>query len=101
MQIRWAAGQRILPFSQPGTLPDGTKFEGVAGLRQALLKHPDSFVSTLTQKLLTYGLGRGLEYFDAPVVRSIVRSARNHDYHFSSLIVDIVTSTPFLMRRSE
>ncbi|PYS53076.1 MAG: hypothetical protein DMG13_13965 [Acidobacteria bacterium] len=85
----------------PGALPDGTTFDGVAGLRQALLKHPDSFVSTLTQKLLTYGLGRGLEYYDAPVVRSIVRSARYHDYRFSSLIVDIVSSTPFLMRRSQ
>jgi len=85
----------------PGALPDGTTFDGVAGLRQALLKHPDSFVSTLTQKLLTYGLGRGLEYYDAPVVRSIVRNARNHDYRFSSLVVDIVSSTPFLMRRSQ
>ncbi|HYR84601.1 MAG TPA: DUF1592 domain-containing protein [Terriglobia bacterium] len=83
-----------------GALPDGTTFDGVAGLRQALLKHPDAFVSTVTQKLLTYGLGRGLEYYDAPVVRGIVRSARNHNYRFSSLIVNIVTSTPFLMRRS-
>ena len=84
-----------------GALPDGTKFDGVAGLRQALLKHPDAFVSTMTQKLLTYGLGRALEYYDAPVVRSIVRSARSNDYRFSSLIVEIVSSTPFLMRRSE
>jgi len=84
-----------------GALPDGTAFDGVAGLRRALLKHPDAFVSTLTQKLLTYGLGRGLEYYDAPVVRSIVRNARNHDYRFSSLVVDIVSSTPFLMRRSQ
>ena len=89
------------PIDASGALPDGTKFEGVAGLRQALLKQPESFVSTVTQKLLTYGLGRGLEYYDAPAVRSIVGNARGHDYRFSSLIVNIVNSTPFLMRRSQ
>jgi hypothetical protein len=66
-----------------------------------VLQHPEAFVRTVTQKLLTYGLGRGLEYYDAPAVRGIVRDARQHDYRFSSLIVEIVTSTPFQMRRSQ
>ena len=76
-----------LPIDASGSLPDGTTYEGVAGLRQAVLKHPEAFVRTVTQKLLTYGLGRGLEYYDAPAVRGIVRDARQHDYRFSSLIV--------------
>jgi hypothetical protein len=59
------------------------------------------FVGTLTEKLLTFALGRGVEYYDAPAVRKIVRDARDADYHFSSLIVGIATSTPFQMRRSE
>jgi hypothetical protein len=99
---RWRThGDDGLPIDAAGSLPDGTKYEGVAGLRQAVLKHPDAFVRTVTQKLLTYGLGRGLEYYDAPAVREIVRDARQHDYRFSSLIVEIVTSTPFQMRRSQ
>jgi mono/diheme cytochrome c family protein len=99
---RWRTrGDDGLPIDAAGSLPDGTKYEGVAGLRQAVLKHPEAFVRTVTQKLLTYGLGRGLEYYDAPAVRGIVRDARQHDYRFSSLIVDIVTSTPFQMRRSQ
>jgi hypothetical protein len=84
-----------------GSLPDGTKYEGVVGLKRAVLAKPDGFVLTLTQKLLTYGLGRGLEYYDAPTVRSIVRDARSHDYRFSSLILSIVNSSPFQLRHSE
>jgi len=99
---RWRTrGDDGLPIDAAGSLPDGTKYEGVAGLRQAVLKHPEAFVRTVTQKLLTYGLGRGLEYYDAPAVRGIVRNARTHEYRFSSLIVDIVNSTPFQMRRSQ
>jgi len=94
-------GDDGLPIDAAGSLPDGTKYEGVAGLRQAVLKHPEAFARTVTQELLTYGLGRGLEYYDAPAVRGIVREARNHEYRFSSLIVDIVKSTPFQMRRSQ
>ncbi len=99
---RWRThGDDGMPIDAAGSLPDGTKYEGVAGLRQAVLKHPEAFVRTVTQKLLTYGLGRGLEYYDAPAVRGIVRNAGQHDYRFSSLIVDIVNSTPFQMRRSQ
>jgi hypothetical protein len=83
-----------------GTMPDGTKFEGAAGLAQALLGS-DRFVTTLTEKLLTYALGRGLEYYDAPTVRAIVRESAKTDYRFSSLILGVVQSTPFQMRMSQ
>jgi hypothetical protein len=81
-----------------GALPDGTKFEGPDGLRQALLGS-DRFVTTLTEKMLTYALGRGLEYYDAPAVRTIVRAAARDEYGFTSLIRGVVQSTPFQMRR--
>ena len=84
-----------------GGLPDGSKFQGVAGLEQALLKHPDVFATTFAEKLLTYALGRGVEYYDAPAVRRIVADAGAKDYRFSSFIVGVVTSTPFRMRRSQ
>jgi hypothetical protein len=83
-----------------GGLPDGTTFDGVAGLRDALLKHSDEFVSTLAEKLLTYALGRGIEYYDGPAIRGIVREAAKNDNRFSSIVLGIVNSQPFLMRRS-
>jgi hypothetical protein len=72
----------------------------VTGLEQALLKRPELFVGTLAEKLLTFALGRGVEYHDAPAIRKIVRDARARDDRFSTLIVGIATSTPFQMRRS-
>ncbi len=84
-----------------GGLPDGSTFDGMDGLRRALLNRPDLFVSTLTEKLLTYALGRGLEYYDAPTVRAITKDTRSNDYRFSSLVLGIVTSSPFQMRRSQ
>jgi uncharacterized protein DUF1588/uncharacterized protein DUF1585/uncharacterized protein DUF1592 len=83
-----------------GALPDGTRFEGPAGLRQALLSHSDTFVTTLTEKLLIYGLGRGLEYYDAPAVRQITRDTAKSEYRFAALVLGIVNSAPFRMRRS-
>jgi hypothetical protein len=88
------------PIDSSGQLADGTKIEGIVGLRQALLKHPEYFVGTLTEKLLTYALGRPLEYYDMPVVRGIVQSAARDDYRFSSLITGIVKSEPFEMKRA-
>jgi hypothetical protein len=73
----------------------------VAGLEQALLDRPELLVQTLTEKLLTFALGRGIESFDAPAVRKIVRDARADGYRFSSLIVGITQSTPFQMRTTE
>jgi Protein of unknown function (DUF1592)/Protein of unknown function (DUF1588)/Protein of unknown function (DUF1585)/Protein of unknown function (DUF1587)/Protein of unknown function (DUF1595)/Cytochrome C oxidase, cbb3-type, subunit III len=98
---RWRTREGDTEIDASGSLPDGTKFEGIAGLQSALLKRPELFVSTMTEKLLTYALGRGLEYYDAAAVRNIVREARAHDFQFSSLITGIVRSTPFQMRRSQ
>lgn len=89
------------PVSVSGRLPDGTEFEGVAGLEQALLKRPELFVQTMTEKLMTFGLGRGLESYDAPAVRRIVRDTRRENYRFSDIVLGIVTSAPFQMRTTQ
>jgi hypothetical protein len=82
-----------------GTLPDGAEFDGVAEFRAALLGS-DLFVTTLTEKLLTYALGRGVEHYDQPAVRAIVRDAAAEDYRFSALVLGVVESLPFQMRRA-
>jgi hypothetical protein len=97
---RWRNTEEDTAIDASGNLPDGGQFAGVSGLRQALLSKPELFVGTLTGKLLTYGLGRGLEFYDEAAVRKIVRDARSNDYRFSSLVLGIVNSTPFQMRRS-
>jgi hypothetical protein len=83
-----------------GALPGIGDVRGVAGLEDALLQRPDLFAATLTEKLLTFALGRGVEYYDAPAVRKILREAQPAGYRFSSLILGIVNSAPFQMRRS-
>jgi hypothetical protein len=88
------------PIDASGVFPDGTRFDGIAGLRQLLLRRPEQFAGTLTENLLTYSLGRSLAYYDAPAVRVIVREAARNDYRFSSLVIGIVKSTPFQMRRT-
>ncbi len=88
-------GQRV---DAAGGLPDGSAFVGVSGLEQALLERPELFVQTLTEKLLTFALGRPVEYYDAPAVRQILKQAKQQDYRFSSLILGIVNSVPFQMR---
>ena len=93
---RWRASEDI-----SGGLPDGSKFNGIAGLEKSLLARPELFASTFTEKLLTYSLGRGVETYDAPAVRSIVRQAASSDYRFSSFILGIVSSPPFQSRRSQ
>jgi hypothetical protein len=98
---RWRAAEDGKPIDASGGLPDGSKFEGVSGLQRALLSHPEVFLTTFTEKLLTYALGRGVEYYDGPAVRKIVRDGRTNDFRFSSFIVGIVNSTPFQMRRSQ
>jgi mono/diheme cytochrome c family protein len=89
------------PVDASGGLPDGSTFDGAVGLRKAVLNRPELFVTTLTEQLMTYALGRGLEHYDAPAVRAITRTARASDYRFSSVILGIVKSTPFRMRRAE
>jgi Protein of unknown function (DUF1592)/Protein of unknown function (DUF1588)/Protein of unknown function (DUF1585) len=97
---RTTSGSGSTPIDASGVLPDGTKFNGPAELRKILLDRRQQFVSTVTEKLLMYALGRGLEYYDAPTVRKVVRDAEPGDYRWSSLISKIVASTPFQMRRS-
>jgi hypothetical protein len=82
-----------------GVLPDGTEFNGPVGLREILVTKRDQFVETFTERLLTYGLGRGVEQYDAPIIRRIVREASADDQRWSSIILGIVNSSPFQMRR--
>jgi mono/diheme cytochrome c family protein len=98
---RWRTREGNVPVDASGGLPDGSTFDGIAGLRNALLRRPELFVSTATEKLLTYATGRGLGGFDAPAVRAITRDARANDYRFSSLVLGVVNSAPFQMRRSQ
>jgi hypothetical protein len=98
---RWRTHERGKPIDTSGGLPDGSKFEGVSGLQKALLSRPEVFVHTMTEKLLTYSLGRGVEFYDAPAVRKVVRESRDRNYRFSSLVLGIVNSTPFQMRRAQ
>jgi hypothetical protein len=84
-----------------GQLQDGTKFEGVTGLRQILNERAGEFVYTLTEKLLTFALGRGADWYDAPAIRAAVRSAQKDNYRFSALVTAIVNSQPFQMRMSQ
>jgi hypothetical protein len=88
------------PIDASGTMPNGARFEGPAGLRALLLERREEFATAVTEKLLAYALGRGLEHVDAPSVRAIVRDAAPQDYRWSSLMVGIVKSTPFQMRRA-
>jgi hypothetical protein len=97
---RWRTAEEGHPVDASGGLPDGSRFTGVDGLEEALLKRPEVFVGTLTEKLLTFALGRGVEYYDGPAVREIVRTARAADYRFSALVGAIVQSAPFQMRAS-
>ena len=89
------------PIDASGVLPDGTVFEGLAGLRSILAARPEAFVTTFTEKLLMYAVGRELGAFDRPTIRQIVREAAGHDYRMSAIVQAIVGSTPFQMRRPE
>jgi hypothetical protein len=86
------------PIDASGVLVDGTKVNGPVALREAILKRPQTFAATMTEKMLIYALGRGLEYYDMPTVRGIVREMAQNDYRFSSLVLGIVKSAPFQMR---
>ena len=89
------------PVDASGAVPGSAEFRGIDGLEQALLARPELFVATLTESLLTFALGRGVEYYDAPAIRKIVRESEKDDYRLSSLILGIVKSVPFQMRRAE
>jgi mono/diheme cytochrome c family protein len=98
---RWrdSTGPGTGPIDSSGVLPDGTKFDGPAGLRDVLMSKRDLFLDTFTERLLTYALGRGVEPYDRPVLRKITRMAAADNYRWSSLILGIVNSVPFQMRR--
>ena len=98
---KWRTVDGGVPIDSSGVTPDGFNLGGPADLRAYLLSHPEQFVTTATEKLLTYALGRGVEYYDAPAIRRIMRDAAADDYRWSSLVLGIAKSTPFQMRRSQ
>jgi hypothetical protein len=104
---KWRAGERLSandltlqPIDARGELVDGTTFDGIAGLKKVLNERSDQFIYTMTEQLLTYALGRGAEWYDAPAIRAAVRASKNDDYHFSTLVLSLVKSMPFQMRMS-
>ena len=98
---RWRQAEDGTAVDASGGLPDGAKFTGVAGLEKALLTRPELFATTITEKLLTYSLGRGVEFSDAPAVRQIVRQTQKSDFRFSSFIQGIAGSPSFQLRRAQ
>jgi hypothetical protein len=98
---RWRTDELGVPIDATGRLVDGTEIDGMVDLRNALLKYSDRFVQTTTEKLMTYALGRGVEYYDMPTVRAVARGAAKNNYHFSSIVLGIVESDAFQMRTAE
>ena len=97
---RWRTMSNGLPIDASSVFADGTPIDGIAGIRRLLLDHRESFVRTFTAKLLTYALGRGVEYYDNPAIRKILRDAAATDYRWSSIIRGIIESEPFQMGRA-
>jgi hypothetical protein len=98
---RWRDREAGKPIDTSGVLPDGTRLDGMAGLKKALLRHPDQFVGAVAEKLLMYAVGRNIQYYDQPAIRSIVHEAAARDNTFASLVLGVVTSAPFQMRESQ
>jgi hypothetical protein len=97
----WRTHEAGTEIDASGELADGSSVDGVVALRESLLERPEVLVGTMTEKLLTYALGRGLEAHDMPAVRRIVRASEAENFRFSSLVRGVVTSVPFQMRRAE
>jgi hypothetical protein len=95
---RWRDSDGGSAIDASGVFPDGEKFNGMAGLKAALLSHPEEFASTAAGKLLMYALGRNVQYFDEPAVRAIVKAGAASHYTFDSLVLGVVKSAPFQMR---
>jgi hypothetical protein len=93
----WRTDEDGTPVDASAKVFDGTSIDGPAGLRTWLLEYSDQFVEVVAEKLLTYALGRGVEYQDMPLVRSIARDARRNDHRFSALVLGVVSSKPFQM----
>jgi hypothetical protein len=96
----WRTDDQGTPIDASDTLVDGTRVNGPVELRQALLRQPEMFVTALTEKLLTYALGRGIDHDDMPAVRAIVRGASGEDYRFGAIVLGIAKSVPFQMREA-
>jgi hypothetical protein len=95
---RWRTTDGGVPVDASSQMVDGTKLSGPASLREALVNRSDVFVSTLTEKLMTYAVGRGLKYYDMPAVRAVTREASRNNDRFSSIVLGIVKSAPFQMK---
>ncbi|MBV9507090.1 MAG: DUF1585 domain-containing protein, partial [Acidobacteriia bacterium] len=95
---RWRSEDGSGPIDVVSTLPDGTRVDGVDGVRQLLLRDPSFFVEAMTSKLMMYGLGRNVQYYDGPAIRAIVQEAGKHNYTFAALVEGVVTSDQFQMR---
>jgi hypothetical protein len=95
---RWREFENGAAIDVSGGLPDGSVFVGIANLENGLLERPELFVRTLSEKLLTFALGRGVEAHDAPAIRQIIENARANEFRFSSIILGITKSVPFQMR---
>jgi hypothetical protein len=98
---RWRTTEEGAAINTSGTLFNGTEVDGIVGLRRNLVAQPEIFVGVMTEKMLTYALGRGLEYYDMPAVRKIVSDGRNQGFRFSAMVLGIVRSTPFQMKETK
>jgi hypothetical protein len=98
---KWRDEDGHVPVDASGVLPDGTPFDDTSTFRDALMQHDAAFISTLTEKLLTYALGRGLEAYDMPALRSIIRETKADGNRWSVFIINLTKSLPFQMRMSE
>jgi hypothetical protein len=97
---QWRDADGEVPIDATTVLPDGTKVDGLVAFRGALLARREEFVTTFVEKLLTYALGRGVEYYDGPAVRRIVKDAEAREYRWNDIVLGIVKSVPFQMRRT-
>jgi hypothetical protein len=97
---RWRERDGQQPIDATGVFPEGTKFEGIPGLKKELLRQPDQFVGTVAERLLMYAIGRNLQYYDAPTVRAVMRGAEPANQTLASLVLGIVKSRPFQMRQA-
>jgi hypothetical protein len=98
---QWRATDDGSAIDASGTLFNGAKVDGASALREMIASHPDVFVGVMTEKMLIYALGRGIDHRDMPVVRKIVADARGKDYRFSSIVLGIATSTPFQFKEAK
>jgi hypothetical protein len=97
---RWRDRDGEQPIDASGMFPEGTKFDGMTGLKRVLLNQPEQLVGTVAERLLMYAIGRNLQYYDAPTVRAVMREAKPANYTLGSLVLGIVKSRPFQMREA-